>query len=59
MLKQDVLNFFGNSRKAAKALGISAAAISQWGDEVPELRAFQIEKITKGKLKANQVLKAG
>ena len=59
MKKNEVLEFFGNASKAAKALGISIAAISQWGEEVPELRAFQIEKITKGKLKAKKFSKAG
>ena len=59
MKKSDVLEFFGSASKAACALGISIAAISQWGDEVPELRAFQIEKITKGKLKARKFSKAG
>ena len=53
MQKNEVLEFFGNANKAAKALGISRAAISQWGDEVPELRAFQIQQLTKGKLKFN------
>ena len=51
MKKSEVVAFYGSVRAAAKALGISPAAISQWGEEVPELRAYHIQQITKGKLK--------
>jgi len=52
MLKSEVVDFFGSARNAAKALGITPAAVSQWGDIVPELRAYQLQQVTKGKLKA-------
>ena len=40
------VRYFGNKRKLADALGISRAAIARWkGDEVPELRAYQIAEI--------------
>ncbi len=35
----------GSRRKLANALDISVAAISQWGDEVPPLRAYQIRDL--------------
>lgn len=53
MKKKDVINHFGGVVETAKALGIKSQSVSGWPDDVPELRAFQIEKITQGKLKAD------
>lgn len=53
MKKVDVLKHFGGVVETAKALGIKSQSVSGWPDDVPELRAFQIEKITAGKLKAD------
>lgn len=52
MKKAEVVSFFGNQTKVAKALGITHVAVSKWGDDIPQLRAYQIERITKGALKA-------
>lgn len=52
MKTKDAITHFGNKAKLAKALNISKSAITQWPDDVPELRAFQIERLTNGKLKA-------
>ncbi|MFT6586057.1 MAG: DNA-binding transcriptional regulator YdaS (Cro superfamily) [Cognaticolwellia sp.] len=53
MRTSDVLLHFGSKTNTGKALGISKAAISQWGENVPQLRAYQIEKITGGELKCD------
>lgn len=53
MNKQDVIKHFGGVVETAKALGIKSQSVSGWPDQVPKLRAFQIEKITSGKLKAD------
>jgi DNA-binding transcriptional regulator YdaS (Cro superfamily) len=53
MKKDTAIAYFGNRVKLAAALKIHPAAISQWGDNIPGLRAFQLEKLTKGKLKAS------
>ncbi len=58
MKKADVIEFFGGVTETAKALKIKSQAVSQWPDEVPELRAYQIEAITKGALKAVPLDKA-
>lgn len=50
MKTENAINYFGSASKLAKALGISRHAIYQWGDDVPELRALQLEKMTSGKL---------
>lgn len=49
---KDVIEFFGTQEKTAKALGMAQPNISKWvkSGEVPKLRQYQIEKVTKGKL---------
>ena len=54
MKTQDVIDFFGSRKKVAEKLGIkTVSAFSHWGDFVPELRQYQIQVITKNKLKAD------
>ena len=49
MKTQDAIDHYdGSVAKLAEALDISRAAIYQWGDEVPALRAFQISMLTNG-----------
>lgn len=36
--------------RLSDALGISRQAVYQWGEEVPELRALQLERMTHGRL---------
>jgi DNA-binding transcriptional regulator YdaS (Cro superfamily) len=52
MKKTEAIEFFGSKIKLAKALGVAPSAVTQWGETIPQLRAFQIERLTKGKLKA-------
>jgi hypothetical protein len=54
MEKKDVIEFFGGVRKTARALGISHAAVINWGDSIPVGRAYQVQVISKGKLKVKQ-----
>lgn len=57
MRKSDVIKFFGSKVNTAKALDISPASITQWGEIIPESRAYQIEHITKGALNADHYRK--
>lgn len=52
MQKSAVLEHFGTVTATAKALGISHVAVSKWDDTIPKGRAYQIEVMTGGKLKA-------
>lgn len=52
MKTRTVVKHFGSKAAVAKALEISRAAVTRWGDDVPEGRAYQIELITGGALKA-------
>ena len=45
MRKSEAIKLFGSQAKLAKALGISRASVSEWGPEIPELRAFQIQEL--------------
>jgi len=54
MRKQEALDFFGNQSKLAASLGVTRQAVSQWGDDIPGLRALQIEEVTSGQLKADR-----
>lgn len=54
MKTQDAADFFGSRVKLAKALGISPAAITGWGEYPPITRQYQIQVMSKNKLKADQ-----
>lgn len=49
---QEAIKFFGTKKALAEALDIGRSAISNWGDEIPPQRQYQIQIISKGKLKA-------
>ena len=50
MKTKDAIAYFGSGAALATAVGISRAAVSQWGDLVPLATAARLEKITEGKL---------
>lgn len=50
MKTKDVIAHFGSQQEVAKVLRIHKSAVSQWGDKVPRLRAYQLERITNGAL---------
>ncbi|WP_295482107.1 Cro/CI family transcriptional regulator [uncultured Pseudomonas sp.] len=50
MLTKDAVAFFKGKSKLAAALGISPAAVSQWGEFVPGLRQYQLRALTGGAL---------
>lgn len=52
MKKKDAIEFFGGQHKLANALRISQQAISQWPEDVPEPRNYQIQVLTNGVLRA-------
>lgn len=57
MKKHDVLAYFKNRKiDVAKAVGISCASVSGWGEVIPERCAFLLERYTNGALKYNENL---
>jgi DNA-binding transcriptional regulator YdaS (Cro superfamily) len=51
MLKKDVVDHFKTPSNVARALDISPAAVTKWGDIVPYFSAREIERITGGALR--------
>jgi transcriptional repressor of cell division inhibition gene dicB len=51
MLTDKAIALYGNRTALARALGITRSAVHQWGKYVPELRQYQLERITDGKLR--------
>ncbi len=45
MKTEDAIRLFGTVRALADAIGVTEQAIYQWGEDVPELRAYQIAAI--------------
>ncbi|HCM6306808.1 TPA: helix-turn-helix domain-containing protein [Salmonella enterica subsp. enterica serovar 6,14:y:1,7] len=45
MKKTKAIELTGSRAKLARLLKVSKGAVSQWGDDIPELRALQLEKI--------------
>lgn len=62
MKTQDAIEYFEKKHKKgprlhmARALGITSGAISQWGDVVPKLQAYELAELTNGDLKVDQSL---
>ncbi len=52
MRTKDAVNFYGSQSALARALGIAQASVAGWGEYPPDPRQLQIQKVTRGKLKA-------
>ena len=50
MFKQDAINYFGSKSKLAKAAGVAPAAVSVWGELVPEKNAMRLQLASEGVL---------
>lgn len=53
MLLSEALEVFGTKTALARALGIRTPSVYGWGDEVPPLRQLQLERLTGGRLRAD------
>ena len=52
----DVLKYFGGTHESlADALGITRVAVTMWKGEIPEGRAYQIEVVSGGRFKADEL----
>jgi DNA-binding transcriptional regulator YdaS (Cro superfamily) len=56
MTPEDLQKQFGTQLNIARALGVSAPSVSLWfsNKRVPLLRQYQVEKMTRGRLKADE-----
>ncbi|MFM5008152.1 Cro/CI family transcriptional regulator [Aeromonas veronii] len=53
MKKHDAVQHYGSVVQLAAALGIKPQSVSQWGETIPQGRAYQLELMTGGQLKAD------
>lgn len=49
---KQAIEYFGSRSKLARALGIKSNSTYDWREKPPYMRQHQLEKLTKGKLKA-------
>lgn len=56
MKTKEAISHFGSMRNLAFACSISAQAVAKWGSSVPLLRQYQLEILTRGKLKSSHTL---
>lgn len=52
MRTTDVLEHFKTQKAVARALGIRQPSVALWGEFPPPARQLQIQKLTRGRLKA-------
>lgn len=53
MRKDEAIKHFGTASALADALGIRVASVSEWGEMVPEGRAYQLQVMTAGALRVD------
>ena len=55
---QRVVEWFGSQAEVARALKVSPSAVTQWlnAGAIPAQRAIQIEALTKGEIKALELV---
>lgn len=56
MRKSEAIKHFGSVRELAEKLGVTDVAIYKWDEIIPKGRAYELEKLTKGKLKVDPTL---
>ncbi|KAA3639425.1 MAG: hypothetical protein DWP95_10285 [Proteobacteria bacterium] len=57
-LLNKIIDHFGSQANLARTLKIKSMAITNWRKRksIPAIRAYQIQKITKGKFKASNII---
>ncbi|MBD6945734.1 Cro/CI family transcriptional regulator [Vibrio parahaemolyticus] len=53
MKLNEAIKKVGSKAEICRLLQVSASAVTQWGEDVPELRQYQLEVLTNGKLKSD------
>lgn len=54
MTLQDCIKHYGSRNNIAKALGIKRQAITRWKEGVPVRRQFELEILSRGKLRRSR-----
>ena len=56
MLKKDAVSHYGSQEKVALALNIRRQAVQAWGKVVPLGRAYQLQVLSRGRLRVDPLL---
>lgn len=56
MTKTQALEWAGGPTELARRLGMAQATVSGWGEVPPYVRQLQIQKLSRGKLKADPLV---
>lgn len=56
MKKSDVIKHFGSVKDLAEKLGVTDVAVYKWEEIIPKGRAYELEKLTEGKLQVDPSL---
>jgi hypothetical protein len=56
MRVDDIVNYFGSKANAARALGVTRGAITNWDKIVPASALWRVEKATGGRIKPDPAL---
>lgn len=54
MLTKTATEFYGTQEILAQTLGLSQSTVAGWGEYPPEIQQVKLEKLTRGKLKAEK-----
>jgi hypothetical protein len=54
MTKHEAIEFYKTQVNLAAALGISQSSVAEWGEYPPAIRQMQLERITRGRLRAER-----
>lgn len=52
MTLNEAIEHFGSKKGIAEALKINKSTVTNWGEQIPRGRQFELQVLTKGKLKA-------
>jgi transcriptional repressor of cell division inhibition gene dicB len=50
---REALEWYGTKTRIAEALRIKLPSVAEWGNTIPPLRQLQLERLTKGGLRAD------
>jgi transcriptional repressor of cell division inhibition gene dicB len=56
MTPEQAIKHFKSAANVARALGISRAAVTKWGDLIPEGSAYKLESLSGGALRVDPSL---
>lgn len=54
MTLNEAIKYFGSKKGIADALQVNKSTVTNWGDQIPRGRQFELQVLTKGKLKATK-----